>query len=61
MGLSCNKYERVSILLFKHRKKEKPDEIFILDGCQVRVYIAPKVRRALRTYLENQQEGKRHA
>ena len=25
----------------------KPDEIFILNGCRVQVYYAPKVRRAL--------------
>jgi len=39
--------ERVDTMLNK-RRKEKPDEVFVHDGCQVRVYLAPKVRRALR-------------
>jgi hypothetical protein len=37
----------IDIMLNK-RRKEKPDEIFVQDGCQVRVYYAPKVQRALR-------------
>jgi hypothetical protein len=42
------------------RKKEKREWVYTLDGCQVRVYIAPKVLRMMKAYHKSQ-EGKIHA
>jgi len=44
------------------RVKKKADEAYTLDGCQVRVYYAPRVRRALKKARKNQQkEGNYYA
>jgi hypothetical protein len=39
-------------MCFKREKKEH-EWVYVLDGCQVRVYLAPKVRRALRRATGN--------
>jgi len=44
--------------MLNKRRKEKPDEVFVHNGCQVRVYIAPKVRRAL---AQKRKKGTRNA